>query len=255
MKPEKGHWYRPDGTPQHWVSKKDGTGNRPTTLRDAKEQNLLPSCTSVLSILAKPALQEWLIRNAVHAVTTAPDILGESLDAKITRVLDTERQQDEESQRAMDRGTEIHDALEKLAKGEPIEPAIAPWVEPAWESFRGQKILHTEHVLVGPGYAGKADIISEVAGKVCITDYKSTRKLPKESWLEHQLQIAGYCRALFATVGGDPENILSANLYISTVDCGKYILCFNPHWMDAWTYGFAPLIQHWQWVKSYIPKQ
>lgn len=255
MKPENGHWYDPKtGEPKHWVPKKDGTGNRPTTLRDAKELGLVPSVTSILNILAKPALQEWLIRNAVHAVTTAPDILGESLDAKITRVLDTERQQDEESQRAMDRGTEIHDALEAIADGLEIDAAIEPWVAPAWSAITEQcgEIVKTECVLIGPGFGGRADLITKKDQHLRIWDYKSTRKLPTEAYIEARLQLAGYAKALYDETG----NVIdTTNVYISTVDCGKFVICENPPWHDTYHEGFAPLVRHWQFIKGYKPKQ
>ena len=42
------HWYRGDnGQPQYTVKAKDGS-DRPTTLRDARKLNLVPSVTTVM---------------------------------------------------------------------------------------------------------------------------------------------------------------------------------------------------------------
>jgi hypothetical protein len=52
------HWYRQDGGPQYTVKAKDGS-DRPTTLRDARKLNLVPSVTTILKIAAKPGLEAW----------------------------------------------------------------------------------------------------------------------------------------------------------------------------------------------------
>ena len=49
------HWYGQDGSPQYTVTAKDGQ-QRPTTLRDARKFNLVPSVTTVLKVAAKPGL-------------------------------------------------------------------------------------------------------------------------------------------------------------------------------------------------------
>ena len=57
---ESNHWYTRDGAPQYTVpSKKDGSP-RSTTLRDARVMNLVPSVTTILNVMAKPALTNWL---------------------------------------------------------------------------------------------------------------------------------------------------------------------------------------------------
>lgn len=249
-----GHYYAVDGTPMHWVPKKDGSGNRPTTIADARKLNLLPSVTSILGVLAKPALQDWLIRNAVTAVVTAPDVPGESLDAKITRVLDTERQQDQESQIAMDRGTQIHDGLERLAKGEPVDPELLPWIEPAWNSLKSVgTVLASEKILVGEGYAGKTDLILENDFWTTIIDFKSTKRLPdKGAYPEHSMQASAYCKALKQD---HPKQIRAMIVYISTINCGEFTGWECEDWESAYSFGFAPLVTHWQYIKGYTPTQ
>lgn len=58
---ESAHWYRADGKSCHTMATKPGAKNatRPTTIKDAKALLLFPSVTTILSILAKPQLDDW----------------------------------------------------------------------------------------------------------------------------------------------------------------------------------------------------
>ena len=55
---ESQHWYDRNGTPAYSVIAKNGVP-RPTTLRDARKLNLVPSVTTILNVAAKPALEAW----------------------------------------------------------------------------------------------------------------------------------------------------------------------------------------------------
>ena len=55
---EAGHWYTQTGIPMYTIVGKNGK-ERNTTLADAKKLNLVPSVTTVLSLLAKPGLENW----------------------------------------------------------------------------------------------------------------------------------------------------------------------------------------------------
>jgi len=65
---ESTHWYEQDGTPAYTQIIKTGKNKgkeRPTTLRDAKKFNLVPSVTTILGVLDKPALNHWKLKRAV----------------------------------------------------------------------------------------------------------------------------------------------------------------------------------------------
>jgi hypothetical protein len=236
----------------HFVDKAKGGGQRPTTIADARKLNLLPSVTTVLDVLAKPALTKWLINQAVDAILTSERKEGETLDEFKDRVLVIEAQQDRESEKARDRGTEMHDALEKYLGGKPeeVSPEILPWIQPAATFILARgKIVATEKVLVGDGYAGKCDLVLEVNEEIEIIDFKTTKKLPKEAWDEHVLQCSAYAAAYANTEKGDVFE--TGNLYISTVDQGQFIFC--PHgfaWGTAYRFGFQPLFTAWQWMND-----
>lgn len=246
------HWYRADGTACHWVPKADGKGTRPTTLRDARKLNLIPSVTTILKILHKQALVDWLVNQAVMAVLTAPRELGEDLDTFVDRVLNREQQQDQESQKARDLGTDIHAALEAALRGQPVDDErLRVYVDGPLAKLRELgKVLEVEKILVGDGFAGKTDVILESGGLHTLVDFKSAKKIPdKGSWPEHRLQLSAYASAY-----GKP-NTATGNLYISTAEPGRWVYWDNGNWQTDFEDGFLPLVKHWQWANNYVPSR
>lgn len=246
-----GHWYDKDGKPCHFIECKTREGTRPTTLADAKKLGLFPSVTQVLKVLAKPGLQDWLIRQAVHAVCTAPDQPGEGLDDKITRILEREKQQDEEAKRARDLGTEIHAAIEERLAGRLIAPQFEPYVAKVESDLTELgRVLETEKVLVHPsGFAGKMDCLTQ-GYALSVIDFKTAKTLPKKSpWPEHSLQVAAYAAALGNTGN---QVVQTGVLYISTVEPGGTALFLEPAWHDAWNV-FQAVFTAWKFLNNYDP--
>ena len=224
------HYYTKTGEACHWVPKKDGSGNRPTTVADCRKLDLLPSPTTVLRTLSKPALIEWLIRQAVYAFATAPDVGGgETLDAKITRVLDVERQQDQESEIAKDRGTDIHDAIESALKGEPYDQSLKDFVCPVVDAvMKLGRVVSTEKILVGVGCAGRTDAITEDDTFLTVCDFKTCKDLPKkEPWPEAKMQAAFYAHALGNT---GEKRVRTAIICISKNAPGQIAVFVNEDW-------------------------
>lgn len=248
---ESSHWYFPDGTPAYTVLAK-GTGlPRPTTLRDARQLGLLPSTTTILKALDKPALTSWLIENACLAVLTTPRPPEESLDAFVKRVLQEDRVQDEESQRAKDLGTGIHDAMEAAFKGEHVQEDLLSWVSPACEFVKNMcpTVVALETVLVGQGYAGRTDFIGDDGECELMLDWKSAKKLPERgAWVEHRWQLASYA---MARSRHSSRRIRTGNVYISTTEMGRFAYFDNPPWEIDYACGFAPLVQVWSHLNNY----
>lgn len=247
---ESSHWYWPDSRPCYEVPYADQSkGMRPTTLRDARKLGLLPSVTTILRILHRQALVEWLQEQAVLAAMTTPRLDGEELDAFIHRVLSVERQQDQEAQKARDLGTAIHSEIEAVLTGKEPELALAGFVEPAVAVIRGLGAVQaTEKIVVGEGYAGKLDVLTD-GDRLTVLDIKTSKTIPRDgSYVEHRLQTAAYAMALGNT--GD-KCLETANLYISTLEPGKLMLCQQDNWVSTYNDGFAPLVRYWQWVNNY----
>lgn len=254
MSKESGHWYFPvTGEPAHFQPCKTREGTRPTTLADAKRLGLLPSVSSILRVLDKPALRDWLIRQAVHAVVTAPDIPGEGIDAKLVRVLESERQQDQESDRARDLGADVHAAIESALAGQFYEPEFAPFVKAALDEVaKLGTVKASEKILVHPlGFAGKTDLIMQ-SNVTTVLDFKTCKNLPtKGAWKEHVLQVSAYTDAVNVSHAA-PLVLNSAVLYISTTEPGKVMLYTDEDWQDAFEV-FKSVFQVWKWMNGYNP--
>lgn len=246
---ESGHWYDPKtGEPKHFVEKKDGSGLRPTTIRDARANGWLPSVTTILRTLHKEALVQWLIRQSVLSVLTTPKLSEETLDAYVDRVLNQERHQDQEADKAKQRGTAVHDALEKALTGVDYDPALAGYVKPVIESLKPfGAILDTEKVLVGNGYAGKTDVIAENHAMTVI-DFKTCSKLPKSSWWEHRCQTAAYSMCL-DNPGNKP--IHTANIYICTAGDEPELLVSVQDDCENAAMAFRHLVSYWCIANNY----
>lgn len=246
------HWYRPTGEPMHWIERSDGKGTRPTTLRDARKLGLLPSPTSILKVLDKPQLTSWLIEQSCLAVLTAPRRAGEELDAFVERVLHTERQQDEQAQKARQLGTDIHDGVEQVLNGYPCMLNVTDYVMPAVEAMKQFGVLvGSEEVVVGDGYAGRLDAwFQDSTRKQTVVDVKTTGAvtLPTEAYWEHRVQCAAYAKALPLAVT-DQTTVV----YVSTRIPGEVSLCVQTDWSREWR-AFELLLQYWQTANNYNPK-
>lgn len=243
------HWYSVTGDPVYEVPYADPKkGMRPTTLADAKKRNLLPSVTTVLRTLHRQALVDWLCEQTALACVTTPRLPGEADDAFVYRVLHTERQQDQEAQAARDRGTEIHAALEAMFQGQPVEAELVPWVAPVYVALskRGE-VKAVEQVVIGDGYAGKVDLQLTQPDGLWIFDYKTSRKIPKEPYPEARLQLSAYRAAI------DHPDKRCANVYISTVTPGEFVILEHQDEQTTFEQGFKPLVQLWQFLNDYRP--
>lgn len=245
---ESSHFYTQDGKPLYQVEKKDGSGMRPFTLSDARKMNPrpLPSVTTILKTLHREALVQWRVEQACLSVLTAPRKEAEELDAFVERVLHEERQQDQEAKTAADLGTRIHKALEDELSGRVAEHEMLPWIEPVWEFLNGLgcKSCESEKIIVGDGYAGRVDLIQDLPDKRMVWDFKTTRKVPKTAYWEHQMQCAAYGWADCAHKTG--------NIYISTSNPGEFVVCEHTN-LERSFRAFEHILKYWQMANDYYP--
>src|SRR3989304_6517093 len=95
-----GHWYTQSGEPMYTIIGKNGNA-RATTLRDARTLKLLPSVTSILAMLPKPALITWMKKQVLMAALTLTRLPNEADEAHISRIL---ADADEQSRMAREKG-------------------------------------------------------------------------------------------------------------------------------------------------------
>ena len=239
------HYYTADGKPMHWVPCAKGDGMRPTRIDDARKLSLRPSATTILKILNKPQLINWMIEQAVLSVLTAPRHDQEPLDAFIQRVLHDEGQQDQERHASADLGSRIHAELEyRLINHENDDCSLCVYTDPVYSSVMELgRLLATEKIVVSEHYAGRFDALIE-GNDLWLIDFKTCKTMPgREPWPEHKLQLAAYANALGNT--GD-KRLRCANIYISTTEPGTVKMLEVENWPDEFENGFRPALQVWR---------
>ena len=83
---ESGHWYGRNGEPAYTIVGANGKA-RPTTLRDARKLNLVPSVTTIIKVASQPGLDRWKQEQVLLAALTLPKVNDESDDDYIARIL------------------------------------------------------------------------------------------------------------------------------------------------------------------------
>ncbi len=246
---ESAHWYGRDGSPQYEMIGKTTGRPRAVTIRDARENDWVPGVSTVLRALAAPGLEAWKQEQLALVLLTTPRKDGEATDAFVHRVLHEEKQQDAEAAQARELGTRVHAAIESALNQQPYDLDLQAYIEPAIEQVFAQgRVVCTERIVVGDGYAGKLDAMTEGNQQV-IWDFKTARNLPtKGSWPEAKLQLSAYAKAIGNT--GD-NRLMTANLYVSTSKPGDTFLDVHGDWPETYERGFRPLLAVWQWLNDY----
>jgi CRISPR/Cas system-associated exonuclease Cas4 (RecB family) len=205
--------------------------------------------TSILRILDKPQLNDWKTDQAIMAVLTSSRNHGESLDDFVNRVLRVEQIQEQEAKKAREKGSAIHEALANALAGKEWDKTLDAFVEPVLKcsSIMG-KLVWSEKVLVGNGYAGRADALfdNQELGMLTLVDFKTAGKLPKASYDEHILQTSAYA----ACVNPEGRKVVTANVYIDTKNPGQFVPYSQECWQDTYENGFKPLLRVWQWINE-----
>src|SRR5579872_4080316 len=195
---ESGHFYTRSGEAAYTVIGKNGKP-RPTTVRDARKLDLVPSVTTITKVAARPGLEKWLLNQVLLSALTLPRRDGESLDAFAARAMIDSREQ---SMKAAERGSSLHGALEGVARRRSFDPSSEwhPHCVAVQEALAGAGIDlfagEPEKSFASPlGYGGKLDWNSYAA----VLDFKSKPRIEpgaKFAWPEHVMQLAAYDQGL-----------------------------------------------------------
>lgn len=247
---ESGHWYLQCGTP--FYTMKGANGNiRPVTLRDAKAKKAVPSVTTVLSVLAKPALVNWQVTQGIMAALTLPRVDGESESDLLARILADSREQ---AKAAAEEGTRVHDACECGFKGLPFpdryRPHVAAVQAEVGRLFPGVTDWIAEasfaHV---SGFGGKVDLHSPSTG--IVIDYKGKDgdfSDGKKLAYDQHYQLAAYNRGLILP----PSQC--ANIFFSRTHPGAVAShVWKREEIDAGWEVFAATLSTWKALKRFDP--
>jgi hypothetical protein len=255
------HWYKADGQPAHEVPSANGDGNRPTTLRDARKLHLFPSVTNVLGVLAKDALTNWKINQAVLASLKHPIQPNEAEDTYCKRVASLSMEQVFE---AADLGKKIHYAIENFIKtGEEPEGDVAAYAGPVihWIMEKEIRVEASEKILVNTrhGFAGTADLLFRYGTHgVGVIDFKTRKTTPGEkvrTWDTEPMQLASYAATAWGQdrLYGTANPCLVANIVISTTEPGRFEVVKHKDVMDDFI-AFLACCTIWRRLKGYDPR-
>ena len=194
-----GHWYTKEGTPAYTTIGK--TGERATTLRDARKEGLLPSVTTIINLMSKPALSSWLQQQVLLAALTLPRGFKETEDEWLKRVMSDSKATGRE---AAERGTAIHNIIQGYFEQMylPEKPPYLDAIDNTLKSAFGSQLWLSEksfgHHL---GYGGKCDLMAKPMngqGSGFVVDFKTKdTDLDKvDIYFEHELQLAAYREGL-----------------------------------------------------------
>jgi hypothetical protein len=250
------HYYGLDGSPKYSVIGKNGN-ERPTTIKDARQNSWVPSVSTVLQAIAKPGLEAWKARQLLEASLTLPRNKGESLDDYAKRVIEDAKAQ---GVAAAERGTELHAAIEDVIR------TGVPW--PQWEKHLGN-IWDTlqqhginlvdgepEHSFAtsinGMGFGGKVDYHFK-DGECCLIDFKSKDKIEdgkRLAWDEHVIQLGAYGFGLFQVVtsGNRPwkwQPFRGLNVFVGVSDCQVRVVEHEPADLERGFELFQCVLEFW----------
>jgi hypothetical protein len=243
-----GHWYRNDGAACYEIEKKKG-GMRPVDMRDARKHRLVPSVTSVMKVMAKPALEVWKQKQVLLAALTLPMHDGESLDDYAARIMADSKQQAIEAAR---RGTNIHAAIEAHFCGDAIEAVYVPYVVAATEQiFAIGSEWEPEKSFAHPyGYGGKVDLHSRSANVVLDVKTKEFTEADAKKLIydEHSIQLAAY------RYGLDMPTAACGNVFVSVSEPGlvQVVMHDEEELQRGWRI-FQGLLSLWKEIKRFDP--
>jgi hypothetical protein len=248
------HWYKQDGAPQYTVPAKDGS-DRPTTLRDARKMNLVPSVTTVMKIAAKPGLEQWKLEQMLLAAMTLPMRPDEPEKAYIARIVADSK---ETGKQAAELGTRIHESIESWFDGnknvqhKDIALAFEETIFNHFKTHPFQPWLTERSFASELGFGGKVDLFCEAdehAPVGIVLDAKTKDFGPDdkvEAYDENLLQLAAYRHGL------NLPHARCANVFCSRTHPGlvKVIEWSEEDLVKGWEM-FKCLLQFWKLKHSF----
>lgn len=249
---ESAHWYAKDGTPAYEVKARNGE-MRPTTLRDARVMNLVPSVTLILRCAAAPGLQAYWENQLLDSALTLQVIEGELADKRKERIREDAK---EHARMAREKGTELHAAIEDFIRQTAISPKWSIHCDRVWNTL-GQYGINLmkgkpEHSFASPlGYGGKIDWHNDEI--VC--DFKTKKTVADQKRLaydEHCWQLAAYSIGLFgAKIEGQSPTVRLINVFVGIDDQEVRIHEWSPEDSIRGWQAFKCLFDFWRITKTW----
>jgi hypothetical protein len=222
--------------------------------KNPKTGKLVPSVTNVISVLDKPALSRWASLETAKAAAALKASLPSMDDEEIVSTLKGAPWR--KADRAADRGTTIHEWLEKAMLGEPVpdldgealdyEQAAHGWLD----AFKPEPVV-LECTMFAPAYAGTADGIVNIQGEAWLIDFKTSKGLYESAAL--QLAALYACKIVANEEEGwsdAPQIDRVAAVRIGTE--GQFEMKEVVD-LDAHAKAFRACLRVWEWQKDTQP--
>jgi hypothetical protein len=248
---EAGHWYTRKGEPMYQIEGANGK-IRNTNLRDARKHNLVPSVTTVMSVMAKPGLEQWKLKQVLLASLTLPKRDGEPEDDYLARIMDDSKEQ---GRAAADVGTQIHAAIQQHYENKPGYPYaefVAGCDTEIYRTFGDQRWVCEQSFAHELGFGGKCDMFARsiddpqvgIILDIKTKEFDSPEKI--EGYDENLMQLAAY------RIGLNMPGARCANVFVSRSVPGLTVI---KEWeqediMRGWKM-FSKLLEFWQLKNNY----
>ena len=241
---ESGHWYTQEGEPMYTIIGANGK-ERNTNLRDAKKENLVPSVTTILGMIAKPSLENWKIDQALKSAITLEKKDNESIEDFSARC-----KFDSKSIgiKAAKEGTKIHAMIERGFLGEETNSTyeiIQAWLD---KNFPDEEWIAEDSFCAESGYGGKIDLYSKSG---IFVDFKTKDNLEGKDparlvYDEHGMQLSAYAQ------GCGFNNPQRVSIFVDRKDT-DLVSC---HIWDDESHEkhlgmFNNILNYWKLVKNY----
>lgn len=176
----------------------------------------LPSVTTVLRVLDKPALLYWKAKQTAlaavewHRSGQLAQLLLENVDEVVAKQL--AQVTDQQRDKAGELGTAVHLLADMAARGAQIDSEtwqLAPGTEPYLAAFRGFLERYSASAIVSSekmvwssaGYAGTYDLLLLIGTELWLIDVKTSKNV----YEDYALQLAAYANADAIILPGDPQ--------------------------------------------------
>lgn len=149
----------------------------------------LTGCTTILSILAKPALISWSANMAVEYICEhISELISGTREEQDKILAEAKSAHRKKKEKAGDWGTERHAEIENYIKSGIKKDTIKPFIE--WAENNKVKFLESEKHIYSKTHflGGIVDIVCEIDGEKWIVDIKTGSGI----YPEHFAQMAGY---------------------------------------------------------------
>lgn len=227
-------WYTREGVPVDECIGRNGAVKKPT-LREARQEGWVPSVTTILSVMAKPELDNWKLKEVARRCSHATIGEGETEEEYASRMVEQAR---EEMAVARDKGSEIHSEIDRMlfAKQEQVGTyTVSRYTDAARTALEELGVWDQRMLIESPfcahGVAGKRDLVG--VDERWLMDWKTTSKPLDDGKIpdydEYCAQLAAYSMGTWDNLSPYQGMNLALrngchNIFLSTSNPGVYAI-------------------------------